>query len=103
MALRVLTQPVLACSPCSVSYQKVCVVLAMSSENGCYITGTEGKLSCASSQEAYNAEHYTQGLDHIASTNLMSLLIRHYPELETSIGKVPGSNAFYRWQGAPAY
>ena len=55
-------------------------------------------------QEAYNADHYTQwGLDHINSTNFKSLLIRHYPELEASIGNVPGNNAFYRWQGTPVY
>ena len=55
-------------------------------------------------QEAYNADHYTQwGLDHIASTNFKSLLVRHYPELESSIGDVLGNNAFYRWQGTPTY
>ncbi|KAK9827996.1 hypothetical protein WJX81_006931 [Elliptochloris bilobata] len=55
-------------------------------------------------QESYNADTYTKfGFDHVENTTFKSLLLRHYPELEDSIGSVPGGNAFFAWQGTPKY
>ena len=58
----------------------------------------------ACAQEAFHADSYTQfGLDHIHATGFKELVLRHYPELEASIGAVKGGNAFYAWQGPPLY
>ncbi len=55
-------------------------------------------------QESFNAKSYTQeGIDHIQSTTFKGLLLRHYPELEASIGNPLGNNAFYAWTGTPLY
>lgn len=44
-------------------------------------------VPCA--QDAYNAEHYTEfGIQHVEGTTFKSLLLRHYPDLEVSIGDV---------------
>ena len=49
--------------------------------------GGECGATCA--QDAYNAEHYTEfGIQHVEGTTFKSLLLRHYPELEASIGDV---------------
>ena len=54
------------------------------------------------SQENFNADTYTkQGLEPVQSTTFKNLLLRHYPELEASIGNPLGDNAFYAWTGAP--
>ena len=46
--------------------------------------------TCA--QDAYNAEHYTEfGIQHVEGTTFKSLILRHYPELEGSIGDVRDS------------
>ena len=64
----------------------------------------DSTLAHASVQESFNAGTYTQeGLDHIQSTTFKSLLLRHYPELEASIGNPLGGNAFYAWTGTPVY
>ena len=40
-------------------------------------------------QDSYNAKHYTEfGIQHVEGTSFKSLLLRHYPELEASIGDV---------------
>lgn len=58
----------------------------------------------ACAQEAFNAESYTQeGIDHVQSTTFKDMLLRHYPELEPSIGNPLGGNAFYAWTGTPLY
>ncbi|KAK9827997.1 hypothetical protein WJX81_006952 [Elliptochloris bilobata] len=55
-------------------------------------------------QEAYNEDYYTPfGMAHIKNTTFKSLLLRHYPELEDSIGDVPNGNAFFAWKGTPKY
>ncbi|KAK9822471.1 hypothetical protein WJX81_006263 [Elliptochloris bilobata] len=40
---------------------------------------------------------------NVDGTTFKSLLMRHYPELEDSIGDILGGNAFYAWKGAPKY
>jgi hypothetical protein len=47
----------------------------------------------------YDADHYTSaGLEWIDDNSMKSLLIRHCPELELSLGKV--DNAFKPWPRA---
>ena len=49
--------------------------------------GSQRGAACA--QDAYNAEHYTEfGIQHVEGTSFKALLLRHYPELEASIGDV---------------
>ena len=53
-------------------------------------------------QESYNAATYTsEGLEHVKASTFKALLLRHYPELEASIGDVP--NAFLAWTGTSDY
>ncbi|KAK9825686.1 hypothetical protein WJX81_004113 [Elliptochloris bilobata] len=55
-------------------------------------------------QESYNPDFYTKwGFNHVETTTFKSMILRHYPELEDSIGDVPGGNAFYAWKGTPKY